>query len=606
MQTFVINNSGSGIGYSRAEAMASDWLGCLVSINCGATLGVYQGKVSAVDQISQTISLKQPFHNGIKCPIPEVTFSAMDIKELKILEFRNDSQGSSYTQPSVAVSVAVSSGSQVRSGRGGGSAPVSVPRKGSSSCRTTNQTTPKKNGLKNAYGGGSFKNKDNECFGDGMDDILDTDFDFEGNLALFDKAAVFSQIDTSERRGNGSRSRGAPGERTPSRYRHDENVLECKPVVYRQITVPQPGGTEYCTDSGLVVPSVTYDLHKRLLSAAERSGLTLERRLEMTGVCASQMALTLLGGPNRLTPKNVHQRPTVAVLCGPHVQGAQGISCSRHLANHEVEVVLFLPNFVKMLESITTELTLFSKTGGMQVSSVKDLPDSPVDLVINCLDCHENAFLRDQPWYRAAADWANQNRAPVLSIDPPVSGQDQAVEAKWSLCLGLPLSLAEGAGRVYLCDIGLPQHVFQELFLGLTSISGILRVRTRKRCDRQKRGGGCGRSFLWLGLREFETTSASLALQCPRLVYTPDPLDTSSYSCRNGLTWEKGHGLCQLVDRWNNGGRSDPRRFYSTAPPFDVPSVQLYTIAHTTSASQVGTRSAACLSASPIHPPLWC
>lgn len=69
----------------------------------------------------------------------------------------------------------------------------------------------------------------------------------------------------------------------------------------------------------------------------------------------------------------------------------------------------------------------------------------------------------DQPWYRAAADWANQNRAPVLSLDPPGSGQGQAVEAKWSLSLCLPLSLAEGAGRVYLCDIGIPRQVFQEV-----------------------------------------------------------------------------------------------------------------------------------------------
>lgn len=94
---------------------------------------------------------------------------------------------------------------------------------------------------------------------------------------------------------------------------------------------------------------------------------------------------------------------------------------------------------------------------------LSDLPDTPVDLVINCLDSHENTFLREQPWYRAAADWANQNRAPVLSIDPPVSGQEQAVEAKWSLCLGLPLPLPERAGRVYLCDIGVPRQVFQEV-----------------------------------------------------------------------------------------------------------------------------------------------
>lgn len=61
----------------------------------------------------------------------------------------------------------------------------------------------------------------------------------------------------------------------------------------------------------------------------------------------------------------------MALLCGPHVQGAQGISCGRHLGNHEVEVILFLPNFVKMLDAVTSEVTLFNKTGGKQVSSIK-------------------------------------------------------------------------------------------------------------------------------------------------------------------------------------------------------------------------------------------
>lgn len=107
--------------------------------------------------------------------------------------------------------------------------------------------TPKKNGVKNGQ-----KHRDDECFGDGVDDGLDTDFDFEGNLALFDKAAVFSEIDISERR-NGARSRGTPQEQTPSRYRHDENILEAKPVVYRQITVPQPEPKEYCTGECFVV-----------------------------------------------------------------------------------------------------------------------------------------------------------------------------------------------------------------------------------------------------------------------------------------------------------------------------------------------------------------
>ncbi|XP_071393945.1 enhancer of mRNA-decapping protein 3-like [Centroberyx affinis] len=462
--------------------MASDWLGSVVSINCGLTLGVYQGEVASVDQARQTISLRQPYHNGIRCPVPEVTFSATDIKELKFLDIQNSSNKTSVGQGAGTEHSSMPSGHGGQNNRSAhphstssNTAPVTILRRaptGVANSRGPTQATPKKNAVRNGGAGGSMRPKDDECFGDGTDEGLDTDFDFEGNLALFDKAAVFSQIDGGVRHGNRARPRSTPNERTPSRYRHDENILEGKPVVYRQITVPQHGGKEYCTDSGLVVPSVSYELHKRLLLAAERQGLSLERRLEMTGVCSSQMALTLLGGPNRLTPKNVHQRPTVALLCGPHVQGAQGISCGRHLANHEVEVILFLPNFVKMQESVSNELNLYSKTNSKQVASIKDLPASPVDLVINCLDCHENPLLREQSWYQSAADWANQNRAPVLSIDPPVCGQHQAIEAKWTLSLGLPLPLAESEGRVYLCDIGIPKLVFQEVGISYHSPFG--------------------------------------------------------------------------------------------------------------------------------------
>ncbi|TMS05420.1 Enhancer of mRNA-decapping protein 3 [Larimichthys crocea] len=312
-----------------------DWLGSLVSINCGPTLGVYQGEVVSVDQSSQTISLRQPFHNGVKCPVPEVTFSAIDIKELKILDIRNGNARNSSTK-SAPVAVPKSDPRSVdklnspqHCSKSYGERHLDVPgqpkafrrrhNSWSSSSRGVNQVTPKKNGVKN----GQMKHRDDECFGDGMDDGLDTDFDFEGNLALFDKAAVFSEIDISERR-NGARSRGTPQEQTPSRYRHDENILEAKPIVYRQITVPQPGAKEYCTDSGLVVPSISYELHKRLLSIAERHGLSLERRLEMTGVCASQMALTLLGGPNRFTPKNFTPTSHSGFAVWPSCSGSSG------------------------------------------------------------------------------------------------------------------------------------------------------------------------------------------------------------------------------------------------------------------------------------------
>ncbi|XP_054468917.1 enhancer of mRNA-decapping protein 3-like isoform X2 [Anoplopoma fimbria] len=463
--------------------MAADWLGSVVSINCGLTLGIYQGEVSSVNHKSQTISLKQPYHNGVRCPLPEVTFSAIDIKELKFLDIQKTvnkpgtGQGAA-TESSFTPSARHNQSNRVALPHGTSSnshsstAPITILRRaptGSSNSRGATQATQKKNSVRN---GGPMRTRDDECFGGGTDENMDADFDFEGNLALFDKAAVFSKIDGNGGHSNRAQHHNAQGDQKPQSYRHDENILEAKPVIYRQITVPQHGGKDYCTDSGLVVPSVPYELHKRLLAAAERWGLSLERRLETTGVCSSQMALTLLGGPNRLTPKNVHQRPTVVLLCGPHIQGAQGVSCGRHLANHGVEVILFLPNFVKMQESVTNEVHLYSRTGSKQVASVKDLPISPVDLVINCLDCHENPLLSEQSWYQSAADWANQNRAPVLSIDPATGGQHQPVEAKWTLSLGLPLPLAETESRVYLCDIGIPKLVFQEVGISYRSPFG--------------------------------------------------------------------------------------------------------------------------------------
>uniref|UniRef100_A0A8D3ADN5 Enhancer of mRNA-decapping protein 3 n=1 Tax=Scophthalmus maximus TaxID=52904 RepID=A0A8D3ADN5_SCOMX len=457
--------------------MAADWLGNVVSINCGLALGVYQGEVSSVDCASQTISLRQPYHNGIKCPVSEVTFSAMDIKELKFLDVQNTANKPRSAQGAAKQPSLISAGHHSQSNRtihppvtssspNSHTAPITILRRGSSNSRGATQATQKKNSVRNGSTMGPTRSKDDECFGGGTDGDLDADFDFQGNLALFDKAAVFSQIDGTSGHGSRTQHHSAQAKQKPLSYRHDENILEKKPVTYRQITVPQHGGKDYCTDSGLVVPSVSYELHARLLAAAEHWGLTLERRLEMIGVCSSQMALTLLGGPNRLTPKNVHQRPTVVLLCGPHLQGAQGVSCGRHLANHGVEVILFLPNFVKMQESVTSEVNLYGRTSGKQVASVKDLPASPVDLLINCLDCHENPLLREQSWYQSAAGWANQNRAPVLSIDPPVGGRHQTVEAKWTLSLGLPLPLAETESRVYLCDIGIPKLVFQECTLG--------------------------------------------------------------------------------------------------------------------------------------------
>lgn len=64
-------------------------------------------------------------------------------------------------------------------------------------------------------------------------------------------------------------------------YRHDENIIESEPAAFRQIIVPYPDTEEYVTDDGLVIPSITLDLHRQLIGAADRLGISWERRVSL-------------------------------------------------------------------------------------------------------------------------------------------------------------------------------------------------------------------------------------------------------------------------------------------------------------------------------------
>ena len=73
----------------------------------------------------------------------------------------------------------------------------------------------------------------------------------------------------------------------------------------------------------------------------------------------------------RLNPQNSHQRPNVAVLCGPHIQGAMGVNCARQLAVHNVKVTVFVPNFKKVIDDLEVELQLFDLTDGKRTNNVQ-------------------------------------------------------------------------------------------------------------------------------------------------------------------------------------------------------------------------------------------
>lgn len=153
--------------------------------------------------------------------------------------------------------------------------------------------------------------KDEDCFAVSVDSFVDDDFDFEKNLALFDKRAVFDKIERQRELAGSTTptlSAAAAGgcsspRPTDAKYRCDETVLPRRKAVYRQILVSSAPGVvtscEYVTDSGLVVPSVQAALRNRLIAAAVKNGFDRGRQIEMVGRSAAEMVLQLLGGGNR-------------------------------------------------------------------------------------------------------------------------------------------------------------------------------------------------------------------------------------------------------------------------------------------------------------------
>lgn len=291
--------------------------------------------------------------------------------------------------------------------------------------------------------------RDEQAFGTPIDQSLNQDFDFEKNLALFNKEAVWEEINNSSKPEVIKQS-----EINKGKYRHDENIIISKPTTLRQIIVPICDEKEYVTDDGLIIPSIPLELHRKLIGAADRLGISWERRVELLGRAGAEIILQLLGGAHRLNPKNAHQWPTVVALCGPHRSGAAGVNCARQLSTHGIKTVVYVENSENI--NLLQELSLYKMTGNKVETNIDKLA-SCVDLIIVAL-CEEDSPRKISP----VAKWVQNNRAPVISIDPPSIGTP-GILSKISLLGVLPLSHDSSNGRLYLCNLALPNKIFSDV-----------------------------------------------------------------------------------------------------------------------------------------------
>ncbi|KAK8736026.1 hypothetical protein OTU49_005187 [Cherax quadricarinatus] len=348
----------------------------------------------------------------------------------------------------------------------------SSPRRNDRYSNDTSRTPGKKERLRRA--------RDETTFGTPIDDdMLTTEFDFEKNLALFDKQAVMEEIQSLKPDVIRQADRYAE-----KNYRCDENVLPSKPPVKRQIIVPTSGAAEviYANDSGLLVPSVTSELRAALLSTANQHGLTNSRQLEMIGRAATEIILSLSGGSHRLGTGNSQQPPIVVLLCGCHLQGAAGVNTARHLESHGVQTVV-VTNQMSVSPPppllLTHELQLYNLTNGRTTSDPRGIVPT-LDLIVDARLDHSGRAGEGgsgQAWLNLTSAWASSCRAPIFALDPPsdlaaIPSTQPPLPARVLLCPALPLAYTPARGKVYLMNLPIPQQTFRAVGIKYVSPFG--------------------------------------------------------------------------------------------------------------------------------------
>ncbi|CAM2706177.1 unnamed protein product [Rotaria socialis] len=403
-----------------------------VSIDCGATIGNYQGQIKSVDAINQTLTLKHAFHNGILIDqdgLNNVTINAKDIIDLNLLS----QPGSSFQIPKTINKKSNNEQSQQQLK----AAPIA--NNGSKSSISSGINASLSSRSRSSKSWSDEATNENEI----NEETTTNRFNFDSsNLSSIKNSSIvqsYSQIQ--------------------DKYRCDQMILEHNngPIDYEQIQLPVPTAKKFLTDEGLVVPGINIELRNRLFASAEYHGYSLERRIESMGRCTSDMCLHLLA-------------------CFTEVQGAYAISAGRILASRNIRIYLYLPPNTNSIQNsfIENELKLFRTTQGIITNDVTDLPRSPVDLILNGLDAANNSdsVLFAKPWYRDIVQYCSRLQASVIGVDPPLDGG--AIECKYSLVPLLPLvsMSSKNVGRLYLCDLGLGQKVFQHLQIRYASPFG--------------------------------------------------------------------------------------------------------------------------------------
>ncbi|CAG8637992.1 7096_t:CDS:10 [Dentiscutata erythropus] len=367
-----------------------------------------------------------------------------------------------------------------------------------------------------------------EWAGGDVNDFKSKDFDFQGNLDLFDKEKVFAEIRELDStapenllvninrnpnfRTNGRNGGSQLNQATLPKLASHENVLETssrKSKFYHTDEEDEAANdgevdsdgswkkkkkangvgdhrkVKIRTLTGVSCPTVQpVQMVEVERIAATETGPNEDQMIENAGRGASMMCLQALGGSRRIQPHNHNAAPLVVILAGNNKTGAYGLATARHLANHGCHVIACIVGKDKeLLKSVAYQQKILHPTGGRSVKTVSELPQqftNPVDLIVDALLGYQFTLRDIVDEYEKhliceLIDWANVNKAPVLSLDMPsgVNGNTgnpsnpvHYIHPKWTLCLGAPKSGCKSravTGELFLADIGIPRVCWKKI-----------------------------------------------------------------------------------------------------------------------------------------------
>lgn len=236
--------------------------------------------------------------------------------------------------------------------------------------------------------------------------------------------------------------------------------------------MPRVSMPRFYAPAGIEIPAVTAAQMREVdRIAIEETGPNLFQMMENAGRSLASLTIERLG--------NGWQKANIIVLAGSGGNGGGGICAARHLGNRHARVRLCLVKPERLAEVAAFQRKIFGFSRGEEVDYVS-LRGQSVDLIVDALLGY-GLSSAPQGAIKECIQWANQARAPIVSLDMP-SGVDSTsgetpgefIVPTWTLTLALPKTglLNAKTGELFLADIGMPREAFKRIKVTYTSPFG--------------------------------------------------------------------------------------------------------------------------------------